>query len=208
VTSPQGIRVLSAADYTKPWLISGSGRSGTTALARVCAALGLRLLSTHPVNAAYEPMVRAYASRDLDEIRGIRKEWTAGCVIKMAGLGVTAGNDPAWASALDCNYIFSSRDAVAQTFYDQRQHPEADVGELLRNRTHMEELGVSSAILLSQSTGVIMVSYEKLIQPASNVALVAHLCTLIGGTPDNLALAVQAVEPESPLYENAWRKRP
>jgi hypothetical protein len=191
---------LSAADDAKPWLISGSGRSGTSALALVCEALGLRLLCSGRLVAEYRPMRLAYAARDLDGIRAIRKEWTAGTLIKTPGLGVAAAHNPEMAAALDCNYIFSFRDAVAQNYYDPLQHPEANQGEMMRNRARMEEQAAVSGVLLSKSTGVIMVSYEKLIQPRSNAGLLSHLCTLIGCDLANVEAAVRVIEPEAPEY--------
>ena len=205
MSSPQGLTVLSAADHSKPWLISGSGRSGTTALARLCAALGLTSLDNGHNTLEHQGMRVAHAERNVEWVRAFRRGWTAGCLVKTPGLGIVAGRDAEMAEALDCNYLFSFRDVVVESFYDTIQHPDANVGEMMRTRANMAALSVSSALVLSQSTGVIMVSYEKLIQPLSNRALVTRLCTLIGGSPDNIDAAMLTISPEDAAYRQRAR---
>ena len=80
-----------------------------------------------------------------------------------------------------------------------------NVGEMMRTRANMAALSVSSALVLSQSTGVIMVSYETLIQPLSNRDLVTRLCTLIGGSPDNIDAAMLTISPEDAAYRQRAR---
>jgi len=201
MTSPQGLTVLSAPDYSKPWLISGSGRSGTTALALVIQELGLPLLAGGMGNLSeHAGMHQAYLNRDLTWIRAFHDQWRAGHVVKTPILGVVAGTEPELAEALDCNYIFALRDPIAESYYDARQHPGANVAHLMLQRAVMAQNAVSSAITLSVSTGVLVLSYEKLIQPRSNRALVEYLCTLIGGQPSKIDDALRVINPEDEAY--------
>ena len=204
----QGLVVLSAPDYSKPWLVSGSGRSGTTGLIRLIDGFGVPSLETDGIKETNEncDLLQFWQAGDLEAIRSFRKEWPPGTVAKIPGMGAAAGQDSELARSLDCNYVFSFRDPVAESFY-AFQHPHANVGQLLAQRAAITRATIEAAISLSQSYGCLVVSYEKMIQPKSNWRLVQSLCTLMAGQPELLEMALRSLETEAVGYRNEFNEQ-
>lgn len=204
-----GAVILRPYDPSKPLMVSGSGRSGTTALARVCAALGLRYYwDVRSLNAEEDSIREAWQCYDLDAVRTIRAYRGAGWVGKFPLAVHWARVTPGLMEAADCNWIASLRDPVCEVYYDRQtpstRHPVTQIEDRLTASTNIVR-GCHAAACTG--VGAAMVSYEALCDPRKQGSIIARLARWIAGsTPDaaKISAAIDEVRPADSRYRGEW----
>jgi len=210
MTRNPGIVTLSDYRPNQPTLICGSGRSGTTAFA------------TWIVNSGHFRFVADEASRDSTlEIKGIneaiargdaahltafRKKTAKGYAknffLKSPLFEIHAEMKPplkkSWAGA---NVIILMRDPVA---VGSREKSVETPGFILSAHRHVTEAAnrlrasIASALKLSETMGVALISYEKMITNSEDIA--ASFNEWTGNPALTLNAWSQSVRPNSPGY--------
>lgn len=187
---------LSPFDPSRPLMVSGNGRSGTTAVARVCAALGLRHYWDPRSQNAEDELTDAWLNRDLDMIRRTRLSRSAGWIGKVPGAIHLAHEDRRFAAAADCNWLLTVRDPCAEAAHDQQQRPGESVWLSMHRRVQMAAQITEAIKWLGPQTGVAIVSYERLLLSTGPTvqAIADWICRPYA--PE----AVQEIVPADPRY--------
>jgi hypothetical protein len=203
-----GAVLLRPYDPAKPLMVSGTGRSGTTALARVCAALGLRhSWDARSLNAEEDVIRDAWQTSDLAAVRAIRQERGPGWVGKFPLAVHWARVTPGLMEAADCNWIVSLRDPIAEVHRDRETQPDRHVVTQIEDRL-LRSTYIVRGCHAAACTGVgaAMVSYEALCDPRKQSAIIARLARWIAGTPDaaKIAAALDEVRPGDARYRGEF----
>jgi hypothetical protein len=153
-------------------MISGAGRSGTTALMRCMAAAGMKCDAKELLNANAEGnLTEAFASDNASYIAARAAVFGHNHVAKVPMACVKAAINPGLMDAWSGNWLIVMRDPVATA------SREISVRSIARGAPHYmlavrgaeSQQIINSAIQLSRFTGVAMVSYEKLLSGAATV---------------------------------------
>jgi hypothetical protein len=202
----KGLVILRPYDASKPLMVSGGGRSGTTALARACAALGLRHDWTDDSLNAEEVEIRdAWLAKSPEAVAKIRQQRGTGWVGKFPIAAHVARLFPALMEAADCNWICSLRDPINEVFYDRLTDPKKSVVEQLNYRLRQSESIIAgSNAAASTGVGSALVSYEAICDDRKREAILLRVYQWIhgGDSPDSqiLEAAMSEVIPGDPRY--------
>lgn len=178
-----------------PLMVSGNGRSGTTAVLRVCASLGL--LTYHDpasTNCEEQTIQDGWLQRDPIALAGIREQRGAGWVAKFPVALAILNNQPRLLGASDCNWLCCFRDPVSQVFYDLSGGRGLPRLQRLQYRLALDRectLGLSSAI--ESGRGAAAVSFEALCDPRKGAGVVSAIHEWIFGTTPTRAVLESAL---------------
>jgi len=183
-----GVAALSECRRTRPTLISGTGRSGTTALARCFLnSDDVKFVTqdeTDGSNLEVAELNKALAAHDkvawAEFIRKSSEEVAHDFVFKNPRFEIHAlreDSDDFSEVLRDCNVIVMTRDpflvATREWSIHARRNAEEKgrtFGDHVRKCCAVLGLSMKGAIELSKSMGVLLVSYEKLITQPQQVA--------------------------------------
>ena len=200
-----GAMPLSARRPLKPILVTGSGRSGTTAVARILAAGGMsHFWDPDSLNAETLEDILAWEGRGNPEaIAEIRQRRGEGPWLykKPLVLHKMRGNS-ALVPLVDSDLVVVCRDPVAEARYDG-----ADRERAILSRARLAAQQIEFAIQLAGRWGVMFLSYDLMKDPDNLPVMVKALFKWAGLSTrsDNVERGVGQFVPGDPRYHGADR---
>lgn len=185
-----------------PVMVSGQGRSGTTALVRALGAAGLPHY-WEPGSAGAEElaMLRSWEKGEGNAIARLveSRQQVGQWVSKVPNAAIWAANRIGLARAWGGNWAIITRDPAAMASHDFAKGDLVDpatIGYRLHYRAAGYIQTIASAQRLAHSTGVVLISYEKLLsQPSEVLAELAQKMPL-----RDISAGAAEVRPQDPRY--------
>ena len=154
-----GILFLSALNPERPTMVSGPGRSGTTAMARALAAGGLAgQWESDSRNAELYAMQQAWERKDTAALKRLMESLAAASVTKVPNAVIWAVDRRDMLAQWDGNWIVTLRDPLCMAAHDGAP---ATLRLAWRMSAYLQT--VAAAQEVARTHGVALVSYEKLL---------------------------------------------
>lgn len=159
-----GLLFLSPLKADRPTMVSGPGRSGTTAMARALAGGGLvRQWADDSRNAEVLAMQQAWEKKDASSLRRLMESLPLRSVTKVPNACVWAVDRRELLNQWDGNWVVTVRDPLCMAAHDGQP---AALRLAWRVAAYIQTIAAAQAI--SQTHGMVLVSYEKLVmEPAA-----------------------------------------
>ncbi len=202
--SNNGLISLNKFQRARPVCVSGAGRSGTTALARVVDAMGVPSFFGDAGNAEEEGISPLCHGMHEEGLRDEFAEKTAGrrgvWLLKVPGLSVHAANHAAVRRALNCNWLIVLRDpvAISDRLLSLHGDDERPADFTIVNTALENNYVIASAIELARHHGVMLVSYEKLLVKPDPI--IEEIAYQLGLREYDMEAVKSVLIPEEPRY--------
>ena len=154
------VLILRPLDPQLPVMVSGAGRSGTTALARAISGGGYRNYADAASPSAEEyQMIHSWAKADLKQVNDLVQSRSGRWLSKVPNACVWAAYRPGWRLAWTGNWVITTRDPLASAWRDP-----GELNHALGNRMSIYISVIESARALAQfGYGVALVCMEKVL---------------------------------------------